>query len=73
MHRLETIHDLAGIFPPKFSCHRASGADEGYGYALIVPVDTSARIIVTRRAGLVDTTVDRNGNWPCPELAPSRT
>ncbi|RYE40313.1 MAG: hypothetical protein EOP24_41280 [Hyphomicrobiales bacterium] len=44
---------------------------ESYGYALIVPVDTSVRIIVTRRAVLAqtETEVDRKGIWPCPEVA----
>lgn len=47
---------------------------ERYGYALIVPIDptdASARIIVTRRSDLPGTpAMDKNGDWPCPEVAP---
>ncbi|GES36222.1 hypothetical protein RAJCM14343_1473 [Rhodococcus aetherivorans] len=43
-----------------------------YGYVLIVAVDESSRISVTRREGLADTpAANWDAQWPCPEVAPS--
>ncbi|MFC7447091.1 hypothetical protein [Rhodococcus daqingensis] len=45
---------------------------ETYGYALIVRIDESSRVIVTRRSDLPDMNVPGgwHGEWPCPEVAP---